>query len=39
MMNITVSMNLWFLITLCLVCFIIGGLLFSHRSGGGRYRY
>ena len=36
-MNVTLQVNLWFLISLCLVCFILGGLLFS-RGGGHRYR-
>jgi len=39
MMNITVSMNFWFLVSLCLVCAIIGGLLFNRRSKSDRYRY
>lgn len=39
MMNITFSMNLWFLVSLCLVCVIIGGLLFSSWSRSNRYRY
>ncbi len=36
-MDVILQVNLWFLISLCLVCFILGGLLFS-RSGGHRYR-
>ncbi len=36
-MNVTVVVNVWFLVSLCLVCVLIGGLLF--RSGRDRYRY
>ncbi len=36
-MDVTLQVNLWFLVSLCLFCLIIGGLLFS-RSGGSRYR-
>ncbi len=39
MMGITVSMNFWFLVSLCLVCAIIGGLLFNYRPRSDRYRY
>lgn len=39
MMNITFSMNLWFLVSLCLVCVIIGGLAFGRRPRSDRYRY
>jgi hypothetical protein len=37
-MDITLTLNLWFVVTLCLVCMLTGGLLFNGRSGGGRYR-
>ncbi len=36
-MNVMLQVNLWFLVCLCLFCFILGGLLFS-RGGGSRYR-
>jgi hypothetical protein len=39
-MDVTIQVNLWFLISLCLVFMLLGGLLFSRRSGGrDRYRY
>ncbi len=37
-MDVTLQVNLWFLISLCLLCLIIGGLLFSRSSGGSRHR-
>lgn len=39
MMTIPLRMNLWFLVSLCLVCVPIGGLLFHRRPGSDRYRY
>lgn len=33
-MNITIHINLWFDLSLCLVSFIAGGLAFNRRSGG-----
>lgn len=36
-MDVTLQVNIWFLISLCLVCLVIGGLLFS-RGGGSHYR-
>ncbi len=29
--------QLWFLVSLCLVCMLIGGLLFGRRGGSSRY--
>ncbi len=37
-MDITFTVNLWFLVALCLFFLVVGGLLFGSRSGGGRYR-
>ena len=36
-MNVMLDINLWFLISLCLVCMIIGGLVFGRRGGSSRY--
>ncbi len=36
-MDVTLQVNLWFLVSLCLMCFIIGGFLFS-RGSSNRYR-
>ncbi len=37
-MDVTLQVNLWFLISLCLSSLIIGALLFGRSSGGSRYR-
>jgi hypothetical protein len=38
-MDISITVNLWFLVSLCLVSLLLGGLLFGGRSSGGnRYR-
>ncbi|GHO94794.1 hypothetical protein KSF_048420 [Reticulibacter mediterranei] len=33
MPDINVTVNLWFMIALCLVSMILGGLLFNNRAG------
>jgi hypothetical protein len=38
-MDITIAVNLWFLVSLCLICVVLGGLLFSGRGSRDRYRY
>jgi len=36
-MDFSLTVNFWFLVSLCLVFLVIG--LLIGRSGGGRYRY
>jgi hypothetical protein len=38
-MNIMISVNLWFLVSLCLMSVLIGALLFARVGGRDRRRY
>jgi hypothetical protein len=33
-MNVMLNINVWFLVSLCLISLLIGGLLFGSRGGG-----
>lgn len=33
-MDVMIQINVWFLVTLCLISLLIGGLLFGGRRGG-----
>lgn len=37
-MDISVTVNFWFLVSLCLVFALVGAIL-GARAGGSRYRY
>jgi hypothetical protein len=38
-MDFSVTIDIWFLVTLCLISLLLGGLLFSKRSGDNHPRY
>jgi hypothetical protein len=38
-MNMMITVNFWFLVTLCLVFTLVGVIVGARMAGGHRYRY